>query len=361
MSHGLVTFFEYEQLGFYKRGDEYHEKLPMEDLLANLLTWYRQRDSLADTLLWDANTPGYGGRKKVYLKSIKKHEDTDEYLVILWREIGSGDGVYGLRSDSSLDDEKLYNADDSAKGKEVIWGEALYYWFIPSLNIFSSIKFAKSIADTKTMNTFLKDFVWLQSTVRNKNLEIKKTEKGTEYTSVTFPSEKGNLWFRARSKQFTKTTGKADLSKIASEITHFVKREVISAEVMKASGWERFCNNLPFMGSDEEEEKGTRKLELMIDASPTEEQLTRMLNTYHDDFEGNNDGWSNLGFRKEGVGGTCWLDEFVIKSVLIVPDLKKDVDESAHYTSDRLFLAIDGSRDKLLAPFGVMPAALQRA
>jgi len=360
MSNGLVTFFEYEELGFYKRGSDYHEKLLMEDLLADLLKWYQQRVSLADTLLWDADTPGYTTRKKVYLKSIKKHEDNDEYLMILWREIGSGDGVYGLKSNSSLDDEKLYNADDSSKVKEVIWGEALYYWFIPSLNIFASIKFPKSVSDTDTMNKFLRDYVWLHSNIRNKHHEIKETNKGIKYTSVVFPSDSGdNLWFKARSKQFTKITDKADLSKIASEITHFVKREVISAEVMKATGWERFCNNLPFM--ENEVTKETRKLELMVDASPTEEQLEKMLNTYHEEFEGNDDGWSNLGFRKEGVGGTCWLDEFVIKSLLSVPDIKKDVDESAHYTVDRLLLAIDNSRANLLAPFGVKPAALQLA
>ncbi|HFS2994478.1 TPA: hypothetical protein ACHYK1_004377, partial [Escherichia coli] len=120
MSEGLVTFFKYKQLGFHKRGDSYYEPLMMADMLESLHTWFSSRTSLADTLLWDDNTPGYSSRKKVYLKGIERNESTGDYVVILWRAIGNGNGVYGIRSDSALSDDRLYSADEELDGENVI-------------------------------------------------------------------------------------------------------------------------------------------------------------------------------------------------------------------------------------------------
>lgn len=233
MSEGLVTFFKYKKLGFHKRGDSYYEPLMMADMLESLHTWFSSRTSLADTLPWDDNTPGYSSRKKVYLKGIERNNTTGDYVVILWRAIGNGNGVYGIRSDSALSDDRLYSADEELDGENVIWGEPAYYWFIPSLNVFSSIKFHSSISDTELMNKYLRDFMTLHSDIRPKRREMKEGKTG-KYLSISFNSSSGeNLWLRIYSEQYTKLTNEADLDRIANQITHFVKRDVISASVQR--------------------------------------------------------------------------------------------------------------------------------
>lgn len=142
MAEGIVTFFKYEEFGFYKRSsasdlhsEPYSEPIDLSALLTELETWHKTRVSLPDTLPWNDSTPGYMNRKKVYLKSIEKNPETGDYMLILWRAVGGGDGVYGIPADASLDDNTLYDANDAAEGKEVIWGEAAYYWFIPRMGI----------------------------------------------------------------------------------------------------------------------------------------------------------------------------------------------------------------------------------
>lgn len=352
MSEGVVTFFKYTHLGFYKVGVDYHEPLSMNAMLSSLHSWFQNRISLADTLLWNDETPGYGNRKKVYLKSIEKNEDTGDYIIILWRAVGSGDGVYGIKADSSLSDSKLYDANDATDGEQVIWGEPAYYWFIPDKNIFASIKFPKSISDTKMMDKFFKDFIELQSTIREKVREVKTNQKSFDYTSVHFESRDGtqsNLWFRIYSKQYLKLTSQADLGEIAKDITHFVKREVISARVAPEQGWTRYFSGLPFISS--EVTKDTRKIELTVEASPTAEELKEIFAKYNEDYGFVGDNWTNLGFKKEGVGGVCWLNQFVVKNSLNVSGISQD-DHSGHYSAERLFAALFLKRDSLLAPFG---------
>ena len=357
MSTGIVTFFKHTQHGFYRygRADEYQEPLAMDSLLSSLHEWFQNRISLEDTLLWDDETPGYSHRKKVYLKAIERDEATGEYIIILWRAVGSGDGVYGIRADARLSDNSLYDANDAANGERVIWGEACYYWFLPARDLFASIRFANSIADTLLMNNFLKDFVLLHSNIRAKNREVKEGKNGA-YTTVTFPAQgegqTGNLWFRINSKQFTKLTTRADLSAIARDITHFVKRDVIAAREENMPDWTRLFGGFPFVSA--EVTKDTRKVEVNIEARPPAEELQRVFQQYNEDYHGGLDGWRNIGFRKEGVGGICWLNSFVVKSVLPVDDTTGGgVDMTGHYTAQRLFTALQFKRDSLLAPFGL--------
>lgn len=362
MSTGIVTFFKYTQLGFYRYGnDDYHEPLLMDDMLSSLHDWFQDRISLEDTLLWDDETPGYSHRKKVYLKAIEKDEENGEFILILWRAVGSGDGVYGIKADARLDDDTLYDANNAANGEHIIWGEASYYWFIPSQNLFASIRFQNSIADTLLMNNFLKDFIQLHSNIREKKREVIEGKQHS-YTKVTFPAQRegetGNLWLRISSKQYTKLTTRADLGAIARDITHFVKREVIAAREENQPDWTRLFGGLPFVSA--EVTKDTRKVEVNIEAKPTAAELQQIFDQYNQDYNGGLDGWRNLGFKKEGVGGVCWLNSFVVKNVLPIDDTTGGgVDETGHYTTGRLFTALQFKRDGLLAPFGVEVELLQ--
>lgn len=356
MSIGLVTFFQHTHLGFYRFGNEDdHEPLAIEDLLSSLHGWYQSRVSLEDTLLWDDETPGYSHRKKVYLKEIAKDEETGEYILVLWRAVGRGDGIYGIRADARLDDNALLNANNAAAGQRVIWGEASYYWFLPSRNLFASIRFSNSISDTQLMNNFLKDFICLHSDVRPKQRDVKEGKYGL-YTTVSFPAQRegatGNLWFKIHSKQFTKLTTQADLGAIARDITHFVKRDIIAARAENQPDWTNLFGRLPFMSA--EVTRDTRKVEVNIEAKPTAQELRSIFEQYNEDYNVGVDSWRNLGFRKEGVGGVCWLNSFVVKSVLPIDDTTGGgVDDTGHYTAQRLFTALQFRREGLLAPFGV--------
>jgi hypothetical protein len=64
-------------------------------------------------------------------------------------------------------------------------------------------------------------------------------------------------------KTIYKLTTRADLGAIARDITHFVKREVITREVDQAD-WTRFFGRLPFVSA--EITKDTRKVEINIEA-----------------------------------------------------------------------------------------------
>jgi hypothetical protein len=343
---GIVTFFKFDNLGFYQIGTKYYESLNIEDVLDPLIDWHNKMDSLAETSPYNKKN-----RKSVYLKAIDKNEETGDYLVTLWKSINSNDGsVFGLRADQAPSDNTIVNADEATKEK-VIWGKPAYYWFIPSQNVFASIKFSNTLTDSDVLNTYIKDYVQFRSNINAPIVEKKVNKAGDEYETVHWKGPNGNLWLRVDSHRYTKVTENADLEIIARDITHFVKKEEIVTTAHDPEDWTRYFQDLPFISKPSG--GGNRSVSVIVDAKPTGDELKAMMETYHQDYGTKNNKKSNLGFRKEGTGSqTYWLDEFIVKSVLTVPQ-----NTSSHYSHITLFNSIKIKRNYLLAPFTVEEVA----
>ena len=362
MAEGLVSFFKFTELGFYKRltdadnGQRYVEEVEITSILDELLEWYSERNCLADTLLWDSDTIGYANRKKVYLKEIQKNEATGDFILTLWRAVGSGDSVYALPARTSLDDTRLIDANDSTPEEEKIWGEPAYFWFTPSSDVFSTIKFSRSISDSSLLTNFIKDYVQLASNLRDRRIEEVERADNSRYLRITFPSSDGsNLWFRIQSRQYTKITEEADLERMASEITHLVKRDTVSSIEMASTNWTTFFGYLPTISSPST--KTTQNMEVSIEIRPTAEELRELFTSYNDHYAGGIDKWVNIGFKKEGAGKTVWLNEYVLKTTLNIPTSGSD---TGHYTASTIFEALHLRRDAILAPISNLTGGSSR-
>lgn len=342
IDEGIVTFFYFHNLGFYQVGTDYSEPIRIEHVLDSLIDWHDKMDSLAETSPYNKKN-----RKSVYLKAIDKNEETGDYLVTLWKSINTDDGsVFGLRADRAPSDNTIVNADE-ANEEKVIWGKPAYYWFIPSLNVFASIKFNNTLTDADVLNSYIKDYVQFRSNINAPIIERKTNIRGEEYETVHWKGPHGNLWLRIDSRRYTKITKNADLNLIAKNITHFVKKEEIITSAQQPDDWTRYFKGLPFIskrGGD-----GSRSVSVVVDARPTGKELKAMMETYHQNYGTNKNKKSNLGFRKEGTGSqTYWLDEFIVKSELNVP-----ITGTSHYSHKTLFNSIKIDRNNLLAQFTV--------
>ena len=45
-----------------------------------------------------------------------------DYFYEVRKRMSNSDGVYGIKADARLDDNRLYDANDAADGEKVIWG-----------------------------------------------------------------------------------------------------------------------------------------------------------------------------------------------------------------------------------------------
>ncbi len=342
MAEGIVTFFQFNELGFYQRNSDYREDISIDDILDRVVTWHKGRDRISETA-----PIKNGNRRTTYLKAIDKNEETGDYLITLWRSLIAHDGkVYGLRKGQAIDDDAIVNSDESG-GDDVIWGLPAYYWFIPSLNIFASIKFPETVTDLDIMTHYIKDFVYYRSNINNPITETRTDQNGNEYEAVYWKGPHGNLSFRCDAKRFKKITHQADLELVASDITHFVKKETIQEEDEENKNWTRYFEGLPYVPKNQK--KPDRTILVTVDARPTGKELKKMIEAYAIKYQSSDKDLkkSNLGFKTEGNNSqTIWLDEFIIKTTIDMPG-----DATSHYRHETFFKTIKSQREFLLAAF----------
>mgnify|MGYP000308037557 CR=1 FL=1 len=146
MEKGSISFFKIEKCGYYRRHDGKWELIEgsLNETLAMVQGWVKGRD-FSQTIPWDVSaTPG---RKQIYCKSVYKNEETNDSVFVLWKKFGDETGdVSGILANSKVGEDKggSIKLDSKINGKDVIYGQPMYYWFIPEFNIIASIKFPHS-------------------------------------------------------------------------------------------------------------------------------------------------------------------------------------------------------------------------
>ncbi|CAM3726491.1 hypothetical protein [Xenorhabdus thuongxuanensis] len=212
---GHVTFFEVKKLGFYPCNNLEELQGPSaEDILNNLVTWVNSNIFENTLPVTDDNRL----RKKVYCRSVYKCPQTGDYFFVLWKSEEDGNGnIQGVESDASVTesaDNIIMLSSERRNGKKYIWGKPCYYWFIPKLNKFASIKFPHSSTDTYLFVRYIRDYVNFRMDYTGRKLTNvqKKNSLGKpfSYQTATFESEDGKnrVNFLFECQQFMKNAGR---------------------------------------------------------------------------------------------------------------------------------------------------------
>ncbi|WP_125784638.1 hypothetical protein [Pseudoalteromonas rubra] len=264
-----------------------------------------------------------------------------DLVAVLWKTIGShGDSVNGIDITSSPNQSRIKTVEKSTKG--VVFGEPMYYWFIPSLEIFASIKFSNSVTDLSLIQRYFRAYV--ENYMECKGRSVSHEEKdGFTYKKVTFTAPDGSgLHFKFRASTFKQSMDESRLDSLRNRITHLVKRDYISATGEQGRDlWSRITNGLPLISAPKT--RDYRKVESVSEIQPTVQELRELLSIY----DGMNlGGWENIGVRVDDSDRIIWLNEFSAKDVITL-DYKKDT--LPVLTAEQLMIKIQSRRDDLLS------------
>ncbi|MDO9597027.1 MAG: hypothetical protein Q7J47_04830 [Azoarcus sp.] len=147
-----ISFYEISDCGYFKRGKEHPVFGSIAATLQNLDDW-SQGKSLAETKTFE---PADGEDvHPAYLMDIRKLGDT--WLVSIWNQTPANEsGVASIRGNSSVGSAEVV-MNDIEKGS--IPGFATYFWFIPSRNLFASIRFQHLWTGQQSLQKYVEAFL----------------------------------------------------------------------------------------------------------------------------------------------------------------------------------------------------------
>ncbi|QTL40998.1 hypothetical protein HGO23_06575 [Xenorhabdus budapestensis] len=350
---GHVTFFEVKKLGFYPCNNSEELQGPSaEDMFNNLVTWVNSNIFENTLPVTDDNRL----RKKVYCRSVYKCPQTGDYFFVFWKSEEDGNGnIQGVESDASVTesaDNVIMLSSERRNGKKYIWGKPCYYWFIPKLNKFASIKFPHSSTDTYLFVRYVRDYVNFRMDYTGRKLtDIQKKNslgKPFSYQTATFESEDGKnrVNFLFECQQFMKNAGREGVKLLKDSITHLVIRDTIGAVVSdKRAWWAKLPDCLPGYQNEKPKQRGEKQIELMIEDKPSDAQIDELFDYYDEGYSvGSN--WNNIGFKLNGKHSpTKWLDEYVLRETILA---SYSVADKKHISASMLANIISTKRNNLL-------------
>ncbi|EPO6703957.1 hypothetical protein ACUDWF_003147, partial [Pseudomonas aeruginosa] len=129
-----ITFYRIDQAGFYQRGQDDPTFGSAAEMLAELHRW-SQGKQLAETKTYEPAQDS--DLLPVYLMGIEPAADS--HLVTMWNQTPSVEGNFAAAMGNSQVGNTEVVLKEIPEGG--IPGFATYFWFLPELGVFASIKF----------------------------------------------------------------------------------------------------------------------------------------------------------------------------------------------------------------------------
>jgi hypothetical protein len=349
---GLVTFFELKACGHYpamiKNRSDTAVAMTLIDTLEGVISWARGRP-FTDTLPVDIDP--CSSRHPILLKSFKHDEKTGDYLFIFWECLGDNDGKVGaVVSDSMVgdsSDDTVNIASDEHEGRKLTPGHPMYYWFIPSLNIFATINFPHSSVSTEGVASYFRDAMKHRVISDYRKVTSELDENGVDSVKqVTFrDSNNKSLKYLFNQHMMDINLGSLDLESEAKKITHIVVKEIIS----KNQTTER-DTAFTLWGRAEKTHRSpqpvSRSVEVITETRTDGKGLKELLQLYSNERSIRSNE-IDIGYRTSyETKTTNWFGRYLNRPYFIADKTKKGT--RAAYTAEYLLEDLTKQRDSIL-------------
>ncbi|MFG0224027.1 hypothetical protein ACF3TM_13640 [Providencia stuartii] len=363
MENGLITFFEVDECGFYRsqklgksnQRTSVHVKGDLKEVLGKVVEWAKPRD-FYKTLPFDSDS--HPNRSHIYLKDCAISAENGDHLIVYCKAFSNDEGkLSGFVSDAKVGSASgdVIQIDKKAKGKKLIYGAPMYFWYIPEKNLIASIKFPHSTVNTDDMCWYIKrcieNFIPDDNKVVHNSTQFNHfAKKDIDRKNVTYKSPCGKYTtkfsFKAKMKELTIDDISPD--NLAPFITHLVIRETISSEKnIEENSLLSLWNKVNKKRTSTKQKK---YVEIIEAATITAEELRGILSIYSE--ENDNDSptegiiWNDIGFRTNDEETTKWFSSYVDRrNISLDPTQKID---NSYFSAKTIMDTIQDVRSSLL-------------
>lgn len=291
-----LKFYNINKCGYYTYAAKTPSLSNISDILLKLKSWASDGREFI-------NTTTYHAVKKddilnTYFCGLASEETYGDHILTLWAEVPNDSGViYGmppLAKPGKVDMLTTGFATNTA-----IPGFPCYFWFIPKLNVFASIKFEHSLIGKGHLDNYLNGYLVNKSPYR----VIDKDDKIIGFSSdgkITKKSDKLYPSFHAVGMKHD--TVQNELIHNISKITKILKREKITYRAPD----DRKIIERVFSGLLPNTPESTQERTILheMEFKPTEDQLKNIIKNYNS-LNGNSP-IRNIGFKYSN-GKSIWL------------------------------------------------------
>ncbi|MGL4191788.1 MAG: hypothetical protein ACRCRU_04275 [Vibrio sp.] len=326
----------------------------LKEALDKVTEWAKKRD-FSGTLPFDSAS--HPQRTHIYFKDCEISPENGDRLIVFCKAFKNDEGkLSGFVQDAKVGSTNgdVIQVEKNAKGKKLIYGEPMYFWYIPEKNLIASIKFPHSIVSTNDMCWYIKRS--LDNFIPDDNKIVHNSTKynqfageDLDYKNVTYKSPCGeySMKFSFKTKMKELTVDDISPDNLAPYITHLVIRETISSEKeIEANSALSLWNKV---NKKRTSTKAKKHVEIIEEATITADELRGILTLYNDEYDNSSsDGfaWNDIGFRTNDEDTTKWFSNYVDRRKITLDPSQKI--EDSYYPATVVMDTLQDVRESLL-------------
>lgn len=272
MLEAKIKFFDIKRCGYYLRGDENTALSNISDVLQKLNSWASDGRAFVNTTCYEPDPDN--DLLNTYFCGWSQNTTTKDSLLILWNQTPNDNGViYGMNPTAPPGGTSMLTTDFG--NTPAIPGAPSYIWFIPSKNVFATIRFAHSVQGKGNLDHYLNGFLQNKAPYR----VVDEEDKVIGYSStgqVTENSSRLHPKFEAYGRKQEEL--ESELLTNLFKITKIIKRETLRYTLEDdRNAFERvfskLLNNTPSFNQ-------SRTITHELQFSPTENELKQIIRNF---------------------------------------------------------------------------------
>lgn len=336
MLEAKIKYFDIKRCGYYQRGNEPSALGNLNDTLSKLNSWATDGRAFANTTCYQPDPDN--DLLNTYFCGWSQNPTTKDSLLILWNQVANDNGViYGMNPTVPPGGTSMLATDFGTT--PAIPGAPSYIWFVPSKNVFATIRFTHSVQGKGNLDHYLNGFLQNKSPYR----VLDDDEKVIGYSATgtkTQISAKLHPKFEAYGRKQEEL--EAELLTNILNITKIIKRETLLYTVEDDRNvfervFSKLLQNTPTFNQ-------TRTISHELQFSPTEAELKQIIKNFGE--LGNDTFIKNAGFVYKD-GRTIMLTG---ANVAFAHQFAITREENQLIPAQSLLAAITAQRTDLLRP-----------
>lgn len=332
-----ISFYSIERCGYYQQGATTPEFGDIGSILSQLQTWVSQENfSLEETCTYDVGDAE--DLLRTFCFDIINNGVTGDYLLTTWNETPSNHGRIAAVSAGNRVGEATVHLNTIPP--DTIPGYGTYFWFIPSHDIFATIRFQHTVNGHRNLVRYFNSFL----------------EQHTDHT-VMYEDENGDIEIEGYQLSANddiqelrpsfvsrplRQSGEIDLlRRKRNKIRKVVRKSILDlGDGENLSLWQRMLDHLG-VGENNPDREEVR-VEYSFPLTPTQEEFNNIIETWE---ESGMSWWNDVGFKFESENQIRWLSNALVKHTLAI-DVQRDNDETVN--TDSLFENLTTNRTMLI-------------
>lgn len=332
-----ITFYSIERCGYYQHGEQVPEFGHINSILAQLLSWVSQDDfNIEDTCTYEVGDAE--NLLRTFCFELIGNGTTGDYLLTTWNETPTSQGqVASVSAQNPVGEAEVFL---NTVQPGTIPGYATYFWFIPSYNIFATIRFQHTLNGHRNLVRYINNFLeWSSDHVvsiedEDGNIEI-------EGYQLNQDGDVQNLWPSFRSKPLRQSGEIELIRERRNRIRKVVRKSTLYLEDEENLNlWQRMLDHLGI--GENNPDRDEVRVEYSFPITPSPEELDEIIETWEDCDTA---WWNDVGFRFESENQIRWLSNALIKYTHEI-DVMRDNDETVN--AESLLEALTHQRGMLI-------------